>query len=318
MNYRRIGVKLFRLSACLLPVLTVLFTIGFHSNELVIPWFHYGVFLTLFLSIIFLITGLILCWKGRKEKSKSRKISTILFTIFMCFYLCGSGIFLFLLYGPNQKFRSWLIPTAMTTMNHQYLATWFYNNREIQSVLDENQIIERDEDTDINLIEIGNIDFNNMIYKDEYEKELLTKDPNNDIYKIIKIEGDDYQGYLAAIYDPSKVKVATTKYLNDRGEYVTDMASHRNALLAINGGGFIDPNYSSNGGTPHGIVIQDGKMINNQEYHSTGGLIGFTYENKMILGKMNANEAIQKGVRDAVTFGPFLIVNGHRSFIKGN
>ena len=38
----------------------------------------------------------------------------------------------------------------------------------------------------------------------------------------------------------------------------------------------------------------------------------------MILGKMSANTALQKGVRDAVTFGPFLIVNGKRSFIKGN
>ena len=38
----------------------------------------------------------------------------------------------------------------------------------------------------------------------------------------------------------------------------------------------------------------------------------------MILGKMSANEAMNKGVRDAVTFGPFLIVNGKKSFIKGN
>ncbi len=33
---------------------------------------------------------------------------------------------------------------------------------------------------------------------------------------------------------------------------------------------------------------------------------------------MSLGEAQAKGVRDAVTFGPFLIVNGRRSFIKGN
>ena len=33
---------------------------------------------------------------------------------------------------------------------------------------------------------------------------------------------------------------------------------------------------------------------------------------------MTAKEALNKGVRDAVTFGPFLIVNGKPSFIKGN
>ena len=33
---------------------------------------------------------------------------------------------------------------------------------------------------------------------------------------------------------------------------------------------------------------------------------------------MTANEAIRKGIRDAVDFGPFLIVNGKSSFINGN
>ena len=33
---------------------------------------------------------------------------------------------------------------------------------------------------------------------------------------------------------------------------------------------------------------------------------------------MTAEEAIDMGIRDAVTFGPFLIVNGKASFIKGN
>ena len=43
-----------------------------------------------------------------------------------------------------------------------------------------------------------------------------------------------------------------------------------------------------------------------------------TEDDKLILGKMTAKEALNKGVRDAVTFGPFLIVNGKPSFIKGN
>ena len=39
---------------------------------------------------------------------------------------------------------------------------------------------------------------------------------------------------------------------------------------------------------------------------------------KLILGKMSAKEALDIGMRDAVEFGPFLIVNGKRSFVKGN
>ena len=44
----------------------------------------------------------------------------------------------------------------------------------------------------------------------------------------------------------------------------------------------------------------------------------FTKEDKFVLGSMSKNEAINMGYRDAVEFGPFLIVNGKRSFVKGN
>lgn len=49
-----------------------------------------------------------------------------------------------------------------------------------------------------------------------------------------------------------------------------------------------------------------------------GGFIGFTKENKLILGNMSKDEAVSLGYRDAIEFGPYLIVNGKRSFIKGN
>ena len=49
-----------------------------------------------------------------------------------------------------------------------------------------------------------------------------------------------------------------------------------------------------------------------------GGFIGFTKENKLVLGNMSKEEALKIGYRDAIEFGPYLIVNGKRSFIKGN
>ena len=49
-----------------------------------------------------------------------------------------------------------------------------------------------------------------------------------------------------------------------------------------------------------------------------GGFIGFTNENKLILGNMSKEQAVNMGYRDAIEFGPYLIVNGKRSFIRGN
>ena len=205
----------------------------------------------------------------------------------------------------------------MTTMTHQYLATWFYSDDTIQEVLNKNRVAESEETTDPTLTVI--VDENkNVEYANEYEKAILEKDPGNDDYKIINIEGKGYSGYLAAIYDPSRIKTVVTKKLGKCGQYLKTMADDNDALLAINGGGFIDPNYNSNGANPLGITFSEGRLITSNVYSGAGGLIGFTNENKLVLGKMSVQEAKDMNVRDAVTFGPFLIVNGKASEVLGN
>lgn len=250
--------------------------------------------------------------KEKKKSIKGKILKTIL-VLFILVIIAG----LTLLYGPWHGFRDWLITTAMTTLSHQWMATTFYSDETIQSVLSENAVIETGESTNTEEVEIVAV-LNEETYENEYEEAILKKDEGNDLYKVIDIKGEGYTGHLVAIYDPSKISVCTTKYLGRKGQYLVDMATENDAVVAINGGGFIDPNYNSLGGVPQGIVIKDGKIISNRSYKKSGGIIGFTEENKLVLGKMTAQEALNKGVRDAVTFGPFLIVNGKPSFIKGN
>lgn len=252
--------------------------------------------------------------KTKKKMKKRTKIIIIITSILVI--LIGS--FAFLLYGPWKNFREWLITTAMTTMSHQYLATMFYDDKTIDEVLKKNYVKESGEDTDSTQI-IFNSYKSTSMFLNKYEKEILTKDKGNDLYKKIDITGDGLRGYLVAIYDPSKVKIATSAYMGTKGQMLTTMAKNSNAAVAMNASGFIDPNYNSNGGIPHGIVIKDGKLISNQiRANVGGGIIGFNKENKLILSRMTADEAIKNGIRDAVDFGPFLIVNGKPSFVKGN
>lgn len=199
-------------------------------------------------------------------------------------------------------------------MHHQYLARWFYSDETIDKILEKHQVIESMEITDTNLI-----DYDNLKRTSKYEQQILKKNSNNDLYKVIQIKGNGYRGYLVAIYDPSKIKLATSKYLKDKGELITTVASRNKAKVAINAGGFYDPEFNSTGGLPHGTVIQNGKVVSDYIDASVGGgFIGFTNENKLLLGKMTKEEALALGMRDAVEFGPFLIVNGKPSFIKGN
>ena len=256
--------------------------------------------------------------ENKKEKKKMKKGIKITLIIITSFIAIGIATGLFLLYGPYKGFREWLITTAMTTQSHQYLATWFYSDKTIQKVLSENVVIESGESTNTDLIN-QTPDFNIPSYANEYEKQILTKDPGNDLYKLIHIEGKGYKGYLVAIYDPSKVKVAVTNQLGTKGNYLTTIAKNNNAVVAINGGGFYDPTLSGAGGMPHGSVIKDGKIIwTFNRSNVGGGIIGFTNDNKLLLSSMSAKQALAEGVRDALEFGPFLIVNGKPSFIKGN
>ena len=194
----------------------------------------------------------------KKNKwSKKKKITVIASSCFVVLF----STFLFLFYGPWPGFRNFWITSAMTTMSHQYLATIFYSDETIEEVLAANQIIETGEITDPSLVKFREYDGNMLIFKNKYEKEILTKDPGNDLYKVINIEGKTYHGFLVAIYDPSKVTLATSQYLGTRGEAITTVAKREKAVIAMNAGGFYDPDWNSNGAVPHGTVIKDGKII---------------------------------------------------------
>jgi exopolysaccharide biosynthesis protein len=244
---------------------------------------------------------------------KKKNVVLIICIIILDAFFC---IGLFILYGPIPHFRNFWITSAMTTMNHQYLAHWFYSDKTINEVMANNIIIEVDEDTDPSLID----EEIEIIYKDRYEEQILEKDPNNDLYKLIDIKTAKYKGFLVVIYDPSKVELAMASNFKNIGQKVSTIAKNNNAKIAINASGFSDPNWMGNGGLPTGSIIQDGKLIwESPRPQASGGVVGFTYDNQLILTKDNIRTAKDKyNLRDAIEFGPFLIVNGKPSFIKGN
>ena len=250
----------------------------------------------------------------KNKKSKKGKIKTILSSLI----IIGSSLGLFLFYGPFNFFRDFWITSAMTTMTHQYLATWFYNDDVINKVLSKNHMVEVNDTTNPDLVNISDYNKNQTIYKNEYEKEILEHE-DGALYKVIDIKGTSYQGYLVAVYDPSRVSIATTKYLGKRGEAITTVAKRENAIIAMNDGGCYDPVWNCNGAQPHGTVISNGVVVSDfDDANMSGGFVGFNKENKLVLGKFSKEQAVSMGIRDAVEFGPFLIVNGKSSFVKGN
>ena len=254
---------------------------------------------------------------NKKKKLKiSLKVKRV-FLFLMSLGIIGMSCGLFLLYGPITWFRNTLITTAMTTMSHQYLARWFFTEEYINKVLANNYILEIDEDTNPDLIKMdGKIA---KKYSSKYEKDLFEGVNEDTIYKKIYVKGTGYDGYIIAIYKPEKVKIAVSSKLGTEGETVKVIAKKNNALVTMNGGGFFDPTWAGNGAIAHGTIIKDGKIIwDYQDAQVGGGFIGFNKENVLVLGRMTKEYAMSIGMRDAIEFGPFLIVNGKASFVKGD
>lgn len=244
---------------------------------------------------------------------KKKKTAIFLLIIDVCMIIC-----FFLAYGPFSYLRELYITTAMTTMSHKYLARTIYTEDIINDVLDGNYVKETNENTDTSDIIIGDIDDSGE-YDSIYDEQILTRDPAHPEYKLIPLKGSGYQGYMVAIYDPSRVELVMTNKLGRVGQFLRELVVDNQATLGMNASGFVDQNEMGNGGEPTGIVIQDGKVIwDATKTGYSGGIAGFTKDNKLVLTKGTAEEAIKAGIEDAVEFGPFLIVNGKAAEIKGN
>ena len=253
--------------------------------------------------------------KSNKKRKKRNILKKVIIT-FAILIVIGAGALATLLYGPNHEFRDWLITTAMTTMNHQWIARLFYSEDTINEVMKNNKVEEINEDTNTEEIVVG---LKSKGYANEYEKAILEKNNPDDKYKVIEISGKGYSGYLAAVYDPSKIHTLVTGKLGTSGQYLTTMAKNNKAILAINGGGFEDPNHNSNGADPLGVTYSKGKQYTAKAYSGPGGIIGFDNKDTLVLSSnCTAQSARNLNIRDCVTCGPFLIVNGKASTVVGN
>lgn len=309
--------KMFMLSMCrLFLILTftffAVFFIGLNSSFFIKSFIKYVSLGLTIISFACLIVFFIKYKKINSELKKSR-----LMNILSIAYCCCAIICIFVFYGPFSGFREWLITKAMGSMTHQYLCKIFYSDEDINQVFANNYVKDTNENTNTKLV------FSSIMYDsskwNKYEKEMFENHNADEIYRLIKFDLRGQRVFLAVVYDPANLRVECSKNVMKRGELVVNMAKRTNALIAINGGRFYDPNHWSNGGIPTGVTIMNGKVISDREYNNPMGVIGITNDNVLVLYKnKKAQELVDLGVRDAVTSKPFLIVNGKTVEMKGN
>ncbi len=235
--------------------------------------------------------------KIEKRKRLIRRIRNIFLISTLSFIIaCVLGIGL-VFYGPLTSVKELFVTSVMTTMNHQYLSRIFLSDTEIKSIMDKNKIIEPKGNTN--------------------EKEINPGTKTSNDIKLIPISGMTYKGYLLIVKDPSRISVGISSSLGTSGTRVADIVKGYNAVAGINAGGFADSGGHGTGGTPVGVIISNGKTIFLDKAYKHS-LIGFDKNNILVLGSYTSQEIVEKGIRDAITFNPYLILNGKPTITEGN
>lgn len=253
----------------------------------------------------------------KKNKNKKNKImkKTIFFII--CDIIAAACFIM--MYGPWGYVRNLFVTTAMNTMDHQWYARIFYSEEKINKIMNSNYFITLNEDANLDDITIDTEEKDS--YQDEYDKEILTRDPGNDLYKVIDLKVGGSNAYLVAIYDPTKVHLISAPKFNvgTYGERIVTMCERYGGVVCINGGGFVDNGLGSD--IPLGYVIQDGKITwpSDKNSDALANIIGITKEGKLkLMSNTTGTQALEAGIVDGLTFDPFLIVNGKAMEIVGD
>ncbi len=201
--------------------------------------------------------------------------------------------------GPSPLASDLFVVTMMETSALKFIPAMFFSQEEIEAIIARNSTVETLEVTDDSLIEIPTA-------------EEIAADEEREPLEIIDIASSTYKGKLMIVRDPSRIVLGVPPVLGENGEgiQISQMVENEGGIAGINAGGFIDEGGVGNGGEPLGIVIKDGKLLYNG---GSSVVVGFDTENKLIVGYMSAQDALDKNIRDACSFGPVFIVNGKRA-----
>ena len=125
---------------------------------------------------------------------------------------------------------------------------------------------------------------------------------------IARVTGKLYTGFLTIVEDPLRVTLGRCPAFGEGryGRTVEQMAQEYGAILAVNGGGFSDPNGVGTGGQPTGNVVYNGQLL--MGYWSP--TVGMDAQGKLYAGDFGGDKCLQLGLQWAVSYGPTLLENG--------
>ena len=209
------------------------------------------------------------------------------------------SLYVFIVFGPLSGIKELVVTTAMTTMSHQYLARFVASKAEVDNIMKLTAIAPPVENTHIELIS----------QPSEPERP--------DLVTLTDISTTKYRGYILTITNPQRVTLGLSSKLGKIGDTLSNIVKQNQAIAGVNAGGFIDVGGVGTGGTPSGILLNNYEVLNPGS-PGKSEVIGFTDKDVLIVGSYTLDELKKLNVRDAVSFGPFLVVNGEPMIKQGD
>ena len=223
--------------------------------------------------------------------------------------------------GPSESLGDLLTVTMLETSALKFIPRIYYSKAEVDEILARNSVQDDGSETDTSMIVVAG-----PTPEPGTEAAITEPDPQNlilseDGVDVYGVHGATFNGYMMIVHDPSRVGVGVCReeFSSKPGLCLKDLAARYDAVAAVNGGGFEDDGGVGNGGRPIGLVISGGKVLNKARVKSDHATVaGFNQDNVLIVGKLTTEQAQEKGLRDALAFGPALVVNGEAAQVSGS
>lgn len=200
---------------------------------------------------------------------------------------------LVVIYGPFDNVKRSVVGAIMTSRHPQYL-TWLLSEKEIKAILGE---------------------YNPGQLKQQF---LQFNRREDESIRMVNIKGTRFQGYMLEIPDPTRLKAATARDIQEIGDTVSTIALTNNAVAAINAGGFYDPQGTGTGRLPYGVIVHEGKFLVGGDIVGQVQVIGITRNGMLVAGNYSVQEMQKMSLTEGVTFGPPLIINGKKLITEGD
>lgn len=229
--------------------------------------------------------------------------------VFVCLLLTITLI----CHGPSNSAKELFATTILETGQLKFLANVFLSKDEIEGIVSKNSLQDMNVEIDENLIKTN-------------------VDKTKKLIEIHEVNGNNFEGKMMVVNDPSKISLATTYPWGEYGKELGVLTEDAGAIAGVNGGIY----YSSGnkGGRPLGVTVSNGEIQDISLGLAGLYLIGFD-ENNLLriisldgMNKVQVEELIKtEKIRDAVAFQEEssdknnhfvkLIINGEKRELNG-